>query len=94
VDFINGDLVEEKADRARVIATVEEIKWFYCECLWIAEYNGYDRKWAYFKTKEKYSGFKAPWDWQYLEPIVVSPSTARWIRSRNIAWAKGRGRAA
>jgi len=51
------------------------------------EARGYKPGWAAHKFNDKFGSF-SPWSWNELQRIEPSPITARWIRSRNIAYAK------
>jgi superfamily II DNA or RNA helicase len=63
-----------------------------------AELRGYcvEKGWkpgaAAWKFKEKFGHFP-PRDWSHWSPLEPSLETRRWIKSRNIAWAKSRARA-
>ena len=60
---------------------------FYSELLCHQDALGYKRGWAAHKFKDKFGSFP-PWAWNDLERIEPSVITLRWIRSRNIAYAK------
>jgi hypothetical protein len=47
---------------------------------------------AFYMTQERYPGFKPPFEWRELEPVEPTQAEHRWIKSRNIRWAKGRER--
>jgi hypothetical protein len=53
-----------------------------------AAVRGYQRGWVAHKFREKWKHW--PNGLEHLPPISPSPSTASWIKSRNIAWAKAR----
>jgi len=94
IDYIDQDLVElgetqrSEQDRIRV----------YRELLGYAANSitksgqPYSRKWAAHKFREKFGSFP-PWAWNDLAPIEPSDATRRWIRSRQIAYAKRRAAA-
>jgi hypothetical protein len=46
---------------------------------------------AFFLCREKF-GFSAPMSWRSMPPAPPSPETRSWIKSRDIAWAKGQQR--
>ena len=60
---------------------------FYSELLHHQETRGYKSGWSAHKFKDKFGSFP-PWAWNEIQRIEPSPITARWIRSRNIAYAK------
>ncbi len=43
---------------------------------------------AFYLTQEKFKGFVPPREWQSLPPLDPSQAQLRWIKSRNIRWAK------
>jgi superfamily II DNA or RNA helicase len=59
--------------------------------LWIASERSYKPGWAAHKYKEKFGAFPA-WG-SNPEPIPPTPEVRSWVRSRQIAYAKGRGAA-
>jgi hypothetical protein len=60
---------------------------FYAELLFHQEAHGYKPGWAAHKFKGKFGSFP-PWAWNDSQRIEPSPITERWIRSRNIAYAR------
>lgn len=62
---------------------------FYSELLHYANQRAYNPNWASHKYREKFGVWP-----RGLEQITIptSDQTARWIRSRNIAWVKARNR--
>jgi DNA repair protein RadD len=58
----------------------------------IANARGYKPGWAVHKYKEKFGAWP-PWG-SSPAPIPPSPEVLSWVRSRNIAYAKAKGRAA
>ena len=89
IDFADGDLVSIDAPTSDESASQMERARFYSELLYHQEDRGYQRGWAAHKFKEKFGHFP-PWAWNDLPRIEPSPITARWIRSRLIAYAKRR----
>jgi DNA repair protein RadD len=91
IAYIDQDLVElgqtqrSEEDRIR----------FYRELLGYAANSvtksgqPYSPKWAAHKYREKFGSFP-PWPWNDLAPIEPSDATRRWVRSRQIAYAKAR----
>jgi DNA repair protein RadD len=60
---------------------------FYSELLCYANSRSYNPNWAKHKYKEKFGAFPRG---LHEGHITVSAPTAKWIRHRNIAWAKSR----
>jgi superfamily II DNA or RNA helicase len=87
VEFADGDLVsinvpeepESEMERAR----------FYAELMFYGEAHKYQSGWAKHKFRERF-GFWPPFAWNDLPRFEPSTITARWIRSRLIAYAKAR----
>jgi superfamily II DNA or RNA helicase len=84
-----GELVE-LTDR-RTAKAVEEARnkvRFYQELKGYAVTRGYRSGWVAHKFKEKFGHWPNGLD--HNQPLEPSRSTASWIKSRNIAWAKAR----
>ena len=64
---------------------------FYGEVLHYAREKGYKEGWAAFKYKEKIGVFP-PREWSSSKGIPPSPETLGWIKSRTIAYAKGKAK--
>jgi superfamily II DNA or RNA helicase len=94
VNVLDGELAELDRRRQAIEASKLVPQTFYCELMAIAETRGYSPGWAYHKYLEKFKGTKPPWSWRNLPPIAPSDATLAWVRSRQIAWAKSRRRAA
>jgi hypothetical protein len=60
----------------------------YAELLGYAVRHGYKPGWAYHKVKE----FCGSHPGRHVAPREPSAATLRWIRSRQIAWAKSKER--
>ena len=92
VEVIDGDLVELGKSSA---PTESDRKIFY------AELRGFQRTarkkdgspyaagWAANQYRTKHGHFP-PWSWNNEQPLAPSLATCRWIKSRQIAWAKRR----
>ena len=87
IDFADGDLIAIDAPASNAPASQMERARFYSELLCHQDALGYKRGWAAHKFKDKFGSFP-PWAWNDLERIEPSVITLRWIRSRNIAYAK------
>ena len=91
VTTIDGVLVELGSTAVPTGPTPQHKRETYQQLLWHARERGHSDGWAYFTYKEKF-GEDPPWSWRRLVPKPSSPELARWIRSRQIRWAKSRAR--
>jgi superfamily II DNA or RNA helicase len=89
VATLDGELVEVGAGLPS-----EEVdrRVFFAELRGIASERGYKSGWAAHQFKERFGAFP-PRDWNYWSPLEPSVATRRWIKSRQIAWAKSQARA-
>jgi superfamily II DNA or RNA helicase len=93
VEYIDGELVE--LGKPAVVPSDTERKIFY------AELRGYQQSarkkdgtpyangWAANQYRTKHGSYP-PWSWNDHPPVTPSPATLRWIKSRQIAWARAR----
>jgi superfamily II DNA or RNA helicase len=83
VASVPGELQELQANGANARQINQD---FYSEILYYAKMRGYKEGWAAHKYKEKFGVFP-----RGLTTAVkpTSNKTVSWIKSRNIAWAKG-----
>jgi len=88
----DGNLIELKSRSAVIQATPQERQQFFQEIRAIAQLRGYKDGWTGHKFKDRFGDFP-PWDYRTLQPATPSDATLRWVKSRQIAWAKGRARA-
>ena len=58
----------------------------------VQQMRGYKKGWAAHKFKDKFGHFP-PWSYNDLPPAAPSDAVLRWVRSRNIAYAKARSAA-
>jgi DNA repair protein RadD len=65
---------------------------FFQELRAVQQMRGYKRGWAAHKFKDKFGHFP-PWSYNDLPPAAPSDAVLRWVRSRNIAYAKARSAA-
>jgi superfamily II DNA or RNA helicase len=92
VEYIDRDLVELGA--ANVPTETDRIS-FYCELRGFQQTakrkygSPYHPKWAACQYKDKHKSWP-PWSWNNFAPLEPTPATLRWIKSRQIAWAKAR----
>jgi len=93
VEYINGELVE--LGNPAVIPSDTERRIFYAE---LRDYQQTARKkdgspyhqgWAANQYRTKHGSFP-PWSWNNDPSVSPSPATLRWIKSRQIAWAKAK----
>lgn len=77
----------EKKDKKSKAHPLEVSQW-YRMFLHYAKEKEYSAGWAYFKTKEKFGTCIR--DTKHVEPMAPSAECLRWIRSRNIRYAKSR----
>lgn len=83
---IPGELLELQAANKKLQITPQQ---FYSQLLYYARLKGKQDGWAYHKVREKFGVFP-----RGLKAQVEPPSqdTLNWIKSRAIAFAKGKGR--
>ena len=95
VEYVDGEMVEYGtegsgrcgAKRAAKTDPMDE----YRQLKWYAREYGYKDGWVFFKWMERHpTAGKPPYHWRNIEPAPISQSLARWVRSRNIAFAKAR----
>jgi DNA repair protein RadD len=94
VEIADGELTAVDRKR-RVVLTarlddIERRRW-HAELLFIAEERGYQRGWAAYKFKEKFGNWP---DRRDVEPKTPSAEVRSWVRSRQIAYANARQKAA
>jgi DNA repair protein RadD len=86
----NGELVEMRS-RSTVLSTGAEQAIFYCELKHYALERGYRTGWVAHKFRERFACWPKGFD--HLSPVTPTRTTLNWIKSRQIAWAKGQGTA-
>lgn len=96
VHHLDAELVEDRTARASI--TFDDLCGFYRECLWIAQQRGHKPGWAWYQLRERYGADVvkvAPTrTWQRLGPAEPTLPTLRWLKSRQIAYAKAKAKAA
>jgi DNA repair protein RadD len=87
VASVPGELQELQAngDKSRQINQD-----FYSELIYFARMRGYKEGWAAYKYKEKFGVMPRGLT---TAPKAPSQATVRWVQSRNIAWARSKGKA-
>ena len=88
VESVPGELKELEAANKKLRINNQE---FYSQLIYYAQAKGYKTGWAFHKYKEKFS--VAP-NGLSSSPQHPSPETLNWIKSRTIAFAKAKARAA
>lgn len=85
---VAGELTELDSKRAK---KEEDSAKFYSEILYYGRQKGYKDGWSAYKFKEKFGAFP-PKAWSSAEGIPPSPETLGWIKSKTIAYAKGKAK--
>jgi superfamily II DNA or RNA helicase len=88
VEAVPGELKELEAANKKLVINNQE---FYSQLIWYAQVKGYKTGWAYHKYKEKFNS--AP-NGLSSSPKHPSPEVLNWIKSRTIAFAKAKAKAA
>jgi hypothetical protein len=90
VQFIDEDLAIVARDgTAASYFTPDQRKDFFAQLRAIAQMRGYRDGWTAHKYKDRFGQFP-PWDYKTMKPAAPSESTLRWVKSRQIAFAKSR----
>jgi DNA repair protein RadD len=90
IDTTDGNLSRLDRDRkAKTIDAATKQK-FHGMLTFIAQERGYARGWVSHKYKEKFGSWPKN---RFAAAIPPDESTRAWLRSRQIAWAKAKGRA-
>jgi hypothetical protein len=87
VASVPGELQELQANGDRSRQINQE---FYSELIYFARMRGYKEGWAAYKYKEKFGVMPRGLT---NAPKAPSQATVRWVQSRNIAWARSKGKA-
>ena len=93
VSVVDGELVE--LGKPAVVPSETERKIFYAELRGYQQNalkrdgTPYARGWAANQYRTKHGSYP-PWSWNDHPSVTPSPATLRWIKSRQIAWAKAR----
>ncbi len=91
VRIVDGELVEFGSDDSGDWnPTTEDKARFYGELKYLSQSKGYKEGWAAHKFKEKFKCWPNDWRVRSAKPVQPSLETIRWIRSRQIAWSRGR----
>jgi DNA repair protein RadD len=89
-DFVDGELgiVTNGKARAPLYDATARIE-FFQQLRAVQQMRGYRKGWAAHKFKDKFGHFP-PWSYNDLPPTAPTDATLRWIKSRNIAFARAR----
>ena len=88
VDFEDGEL--GLVSRGKAIAPIyseTDRRIFFQQLRSVQQTKGYKKGWAAHKYREKFGDFP-PWSYNELPPAIPTDAVLRWVRSRNIAFAK------
>ena len=92
-DFADGELGLVIGGKARAPAYDENHRGdFFQQLRAVQQMRGYKKGWAAHKFKDKFGHFP-PSAYNDLPPIAPTDATLRWVKSRNIAFAKRRAAA-
>jgi DNA repair protein RadD len=93
VQFIDADLaIVARNGTAANYFTSDQRRDFFAQLRAVAQMRGYKDGWTAHKFRERFGAFP-PWDYKQLQPAAPSESTLRWVKSRQIAYAKSRAAA-
>ena len=85
----DGQLIELDSRKTVIGPTADERREFFQQLRAVAQMRGYKDGWTAHKFRERFGAFP-PWDYKSLRPAAPSESTLRWVKSRQIAYAKSR----
>jgi superfamily II DNA or RNA helicase len=88
-----GNLIEFHSRSTVISSTDQERADFFQQLRAIAQLRGYKDGWTAHKYKDRFGHFP-PWDYHQLQPKTPSDATFRWVKSRQIAFAKAQAKAA
>jgi superfamily II DNA or RNA helicase len=93
IDFEEGELGLVVGAKANAPAYSEADRAaFFQQLRAVQQMRGYKRGWAAHKYKDKFGHFP-PWAYNDLPPATPTDAVLRWVRSRQIAFAKARNAA-
>jgi DNA repair protein RadD len=94
IDFAEGELGLVAHGKAQASAYSEGDRMiFFQQLRAVQQMRGYKRGWAAHKFKDKFGHFP-PWGYDALPPAAPTDALLRWVKSRNIAFAKSQRGAA
>ena len=90
MQFIDEDLAIVARDgTAASYFTSDQRKEFFAQLRAVAQMRGYRDGWTAHKFRERFGTFPR-WEYKQLKPATPSEATFRWVKSRQIAYAKAR----
>jgi DNA repair protein RadD len=90
VQFIDEDLAVVARDgTAASYFTSDQRQEFFQQLRAVAQMRGYRDGWTAHKFRERFGAFP-PWNYKILQPTAPTDATLRWVKSRQIAYAKSR----
>jgi superfamily II DNA or RNA helicase len=90
VDVIDGELAQvERKGIKKKIWSAEDRRRFHAQLVYIAAERGYKDGWHRHKYFEKFG----EWPRSHVLPMPPDPETRSWVKSRQIAYAKGLAKA-
>jgi len=88
VEVEDGELVETKRrQKKKPDANPADKAWFFAQLKGYAQQRGYNSGWAAHKYRDKFGAW--PNSHSCVDPAEPTPQVLSWIKSRQIAWAKG-----
>jgi DNA repair protein RadD len=88
VEVEEGELGLVVGNKARApIYTEDDRVIFFRQLRSVQQTRGYKKGWAAHQFKHKFGHFP-PWSYNELPPAIPTDAVLRWVRSRNIAYAK------
>jgi DNA repair protein RadD len=88
IDVVDGDLAHVARNGKATVTALDKQR-FYAQLIWIVRERDYNPGWAAHKFKEKFGHWPPRGNPQ---PEWPDPAVRSWVRSRQIAYAKARGR--
>jgi superfamily II DNA or RNA helicase len=92
IEVLEGDL--EKVEHTRTTKKGEYTagmkQAWHQQLVWIGQNKGYKAGWASNKYREKFGVWPQR---NFVTPLPATDEVARWVKSRNIAWVRGRAKA-
>ena len=91
VHAIDGDLVEYgSGESGKRTASMAEKAQFFAELQWVARERGYQTGWAANQYRMRFGVWPNDPRIRYAGSASPTLATRNWLKSRAIAWAKGR----
>ncbi len=89
VEYRDGRLIEFGTAQETIAADGpgEDPREFYRAAMGYLRTRGKPPGAAFYLTRERFKGFKAPFAWQSLDPLEPTPDQLAWIKRRQASWA-------